>query len=72
MFRALIPPSGLRDFNVALQMDLRHQSQGDTVRQIKEYLTKYFGEDFAVSLDTLPDFMTNLWNRCRHGGTIPS
>jgi hypothetical protein len=69
MFRALIPPSGLRDFNVALQMDLRHQMQGDTVRQIKEYLTKYFGDDFAVSLDSLPEFMNKLWNTCRHGGT---
>lgn len=71
MFRALIPPSGLRDFNVALQMDLRQQSQSDTARQIKEYLTKYFGEDFAVSYDSLPDFITNLWNKCRHGGTTP-
>ena len=69
MFRALIPPSGLRDFNVALQMDLRQQSKGATVRQITEYLTKYFGDDFNVSLEPLPDFMTNLWNRCRHGGT---
>jgi hypothetical protein len=63
MFRGLIRPSTLRDFNLAIQMDLRRQSGRASAEQIKAYLEKYFGSsNFTVSWDTPQAFMTRLWN----------
>lgn len=63
MFRGLIRPSSLRDFNLAIQMDLRQQSGRASAAQIKAYLEKYFGSsNFTVSWDTPQAFMTKLWD----------
>lgn len=63
MFRGLIRPSTLRDFNLAIQMDLRHQSGRASAEQIKAYLEKYFGSsNFTVSWDSPEMFMHRLWN----------
>jgi hypothetical protein len=63
MFRGLLRPSTLRDFNLAIQMDLSRQSGRTLAEQIKAYLEKYFGSsNFTVSWDTPEAFMTRLWN----------
>jgi hypothetical protein len=63
MFRGLVRPSTLRDFNLAIQMDLSRQSGQTSAEQIKAYLEKYFGSsNFTVSWDTPQAFMTRLWN----------
>lgn len=63
MFRGLIRPSSLRDFNVAIQMDLRQQSDRASPKQIMDYLEKYLGSSkFTVSWDTPQVFMTTLWD----------
>lgn len=62
MFRGLIRPSTLREFNLAIQMDLNRQSARATAEQIKAYLEKYFGSaNFTVSWDTPQAFMNRLW-----------
>ena len=63
MFRGLIRPSTLREFNLAIQMDLHRQSARATAEQIKAYLEKYLldNANFTVSWDSPQAFMNRLW-----------
>jgi len=63
LFRGLIRPSTLREFNLAIQMDLNRQSDRSTAEQIRAYLEKYFGSaNFTVSWDSPQEFMSRLWS----------
>ncbi len=63
MFRGLVRPSSLRDFNLAIQMDLQQESGRASPEQIKNYLEKYLGSsNFTVSWLSPQTFMTQLWN----------
>ncbi len=64
MFRGLInnTPSGLRNFNLAIQLVPELQNRAASAEQIRNYLEKYFGNaNFTVEWDSAHGFVETLW-----------